>query len=314
MSSEVVNPETAQAPANGETQTMALERATPLRRDAIPVEFDPNDPVALYMNTGVFEQLQRVAKLMASSELVPQHLRGKQADCFLVAAQAFRWRMDPFSVAQHTFVTQGKLGYEGKLIAALINASGRTKENLKPVYSGEKGTPNRKVTITATIKGEDEPRTVDGTVDEWKTNNEKWKTIPDQMLMYRGAREWARRHAPEIVLGIQAEEEIEPEPAQAPRPRTLDALAERIETTVAPAPAKAEPKATVPSTRAQSKPAPPPPPPAAAATTEPPPDDSEPVCDCAEPKGRPGMLCETCAAPIPKPPAAPSAGQQKLPR
>jgi len=241
MATEVVNHESAQQ--EQESRALAAPAPLPPRQTAIPVVFDPGDPVALYMNTDVFAQLQRVAKLMCSSGLVPVHLRGadKQADCFLVAAQAFRWRMDPFSVAQHTYVLSGKLGYEGKLIAALINASGKLAENLKPVYAGEKGTPQRRVTIVGVLKAGGE-RSIDGTVAEWQTTNAKWKEIPDQMLFYRGAREWARRHMPEVVLGIQAEEELVEAPAAAPRPRTLDALTERIETvkTVNPEPSPAQ--------------------------------------------------------------------------
>lgn len=225
---------------------------------APPIDFDADDPVSLYMNTGIFEQLQRVAKMMSKANLVPAHLRtlykddgtikeDKTADCFLVAAQAFRWRMDPFSVAQHTFVTSGKLGYEGKLIAGLINASGKLRANLKPVYSGNAG-DGRTVQIVGRIKGEEEDRVIEGNVGGWKTTNEKWKSMPDQMLFYRGAREWARRHMPEVMLGISAEEEIaETVPMERgpggtfvqAAPATLGALTEKLRE--APAPAAAQP-------------------------------------------------------------------------
>jgi hypothetical protein len=215
-----------------------LPAVIPKAPASTPVAFDADDPISLYMNSGIFEQLQRVAKMMAKANLVPAHLRGdeKIADCFLVAAQAFRWRMDPFSVAQHTFVTQGKLGYEGKLIAGLINASGRLQANLKPIYSGARGTPDRAVRIVGRIKGEAEDREIEGTVKDWKTNNEKWSTMPDQMLVYRGAREWARRHMPEVMLGIQADEEVAETVALQPQadgsfaaPRTLEALTEKLQ-------------------------------------------------------------------------------------
>lgn len=190
------------------------------QRDRIQVSFDQSNPAAVYLDTGLFEQLQRVAKMMSSSALVPEHLRNvpargdqkaidRSADCFLVVTQALRWGMDPFSAAQHTFVLSGKLGYEGKLIAALINASGKTVGNLKPIYEGPKGKPERRVRIVARIKGETEDRDVEGSVAEWATQNAKWKEIPDQMLMYRGAREWARRHMPEVMLGIQSDDEVE---------------------------------------------------------------------------------------------------------
>lgn len=200
-------------PANGQ----ALAPAKPVR-DRIQVHYDPSDPASLYMDTGIFEQLQRVAQMMAKSSLVPAHLRylpddeqaikeQRIADCFLVTAQAFRWRMDCFAVAQHTFVLKGKLGYEGKLIAAIINASGRIEQNLAYEYSGDPG-PGRKVVVSATLKGEKKVRTVEGTVAAWATENDMWRKDQDQILSYRGAREWARRHMPEIILGIAAEEEL----------------------------------------------------------------------------------------------------------
>lgn len=171
--------------------------------------FDPNDPVALYMNTGLFEQLQRVAALMSKANVVPEYLRGpeKLSDCFLVVSQAFRWGMDPFAVAQCTYVLKGKLGYEGKLIAAVVNVSGRLTAPLKPTYRG--AGPDRIVTISGQFKQEAEPRTVEGSVRSWGTENKMWKDDPDQILFYRGAREWARRHMPEAVLGVQAEEEVD---------------------------------------------------------------------------------------------------------
>ena len=242
MATEPVTSQTVQAEVVGPPTASAALVPRPA------VSFDADDPVSLYMNTGIFDQLQRVAKMMAKANLVPAHLRGdeKIADCFLVAAQAFRWRMDPFSVAQHTFVTSGKLGYEGKLIAGLINASGRLKSNLKPIYSGPAGL-ERKVTIVGHILGEAEERVIDGTVSQWQTANEKWKTMPDQMLFYRGAREWARRHMPEVMLGISAEEEIveaERVPVGLMAPRSLDELAEKLKAE-APAPA-ADPAPTEP--------------------------------------------------------------------
>jgi len=172
------------------------------------VAVDFNDPVAVYLDSQIFGQLQRVANLMSSASLVPVHLRGPQklGDCFLVAAQAFRWGMDPFAVAQATYVVSGKLGYEGKLIAAIVNASGKLAGSLSYDYSGHGD--DRKVVVSGKLRGEDKAREIDGTVAGWKTNNEQWKKNPDQMLAYRGAREWARRYMPEAVLGIQADEEV----------------------------------------------------------------------------------------------------------
>ena len=184
---------------------------TTLPTAARSVAVDFNDPVAVYLDSDIFAQLQRVAKLMSSASLAPAHLRGegKLGDCFLVAAQAFRWRMDPFSVAQHTYVLSGKLGYEGKLIAAVVNSSGKLQGSLDYRYSGSGD--QRSVTVSGKLLGDAEPREIVGTVGGWKTSNEQWKKNPDQMLAYRGAREWARRYMPEAVLGIQAEDDLAPQ-------------------------------------------------------------------------------------------------------
>lgn len=181
---------------------------TPSAPRAVAVDF--NDPVAIYLDSDVFSQLQRVAKLMSSASLAPAHLRGegKLGDCFLVAAQAFRWRMDPFSVAQHTYVLSGKLGYEGKLIAAVVNSSGRLQGSLDYRYTGTGD--QRMVTVSGKLIGDTATREIAGSVGGWKTSNEQWKKNPDQMLAYRGAREWARRYMPEAVLGIQADDELAP--------------------------------------------------------------------------------------------------------
>lgn len=194
-------PATEETPAANGTDK-ALAAPTP----RAPVDFDPDDPTSIYMNAGPFEQLQRVASMMSKAGLVPAHLRGADhvADCFLVAAQAFRWRIDPFAVAQHSFVVSGKLGYEGKLIAAVINTHRKIEKNLDYRYSG--AGKDRKVVVFAQLKGEDKVREIEGTVEQWATENPKWKSMPDQMLSYRGAREWARRHLPEAVLGIDADE------------------------------------------------------------------------------------------------------------
>lgn len=237
----------APAPPEGNLPTVTAPLPPPASTRP-PVEFDADDPVSLYMDGGVFEQLQRVAKLMSSSGLVPDHLKGKVADCSLVAAQAFRWRMDPFAVAQHTFVLQGKLGYEGKLIAAVVNSHRRIEKRLDYTYSGDGQA--RRVVVTAQIKGEKQERQIEGTVQGWATNNEQWKKSADQMLAYRGAREWARRHMPEAMIGIQAEEEVRETVSLergadgtygAPAPATLSALTEKLQTAAPPTVAAAPP-------------------------------------------------------------------------
>ncbi len=178
------------------------------------------------LDTAMFEHMQRIATMMASSNLVPEHLnkvmkvKGTEimltakeavANCFLVTNQAIRWRMDPFAVAQHTFVTKGKIGYEGKMIAAVINTHPAIEKRLSYAYAGSG--KERAVTVTAKLKGDTEPRSVVGKVKDWETTGagSPWSNPNqhDQMLSYRGAREWARRWLPEAALGVWGDDELE---------------------------------------------------------------------------------------------------------
>jgi hypothetical protein len=147
----------------------------------------------------------RLAEMMAKGKMVPEHLRNP-SDMLMVIEQACRWGMSPFAVAQCTAIVRGRISYEGKLVSAAINASGVLQGRLDYVFSGEGAT--RAVTARGTMRGEDKPREVVVTLASAKTDNEHWKKSPDQMLSYHAARVWARRHAPEVMLGVYSPEEF----------------------------------------------------------------------------------------------------------
>jgi hypothetical protein len=181
------------------------------------------------LDTNKFNAMLGIAKVMAQGSLCPKHLTHErikkgdnvewkaftkeqaEANCFMVVNQAVAWHTDPFQVAQSTYVTSGRIGYEGKLLAAVINMHPKMARDLKYQLEGPLGTDQRKVTVVGYLKGEgDEPRTIDGTVGDWKTNNGPWRLSQyDQQLCYRGAREWARRHLPQAIFGILADDEVE---------------------------------------------------------------------------------------------------------
>lgn len=146
-----------------------------------------------------------LAEFMSKAQLVPQHLQGKAADCLLVIEQAVRWGLSPFAVAQATSVIKGKLMFEGKLVIGVVNARGGLEERLAFTYDGEGST--RHVVVSGRFTGEKEPRTVDVFLKDVRTSNEMWIKQPDQQLAYSGARIWARRFAPELMLGVYTPEE-----------------------------------------------------------------------------------------------------------
>lgn len=176
------------------------------------------------------DQAIRLADMMANSNLVPDHLRGQAADCFMVIEQSTRWRMSPFAVAQCTSVVHGQLMYEGKLVLAALHNSGILSNRISFDFEGHEQL--LAVTVSGTIRGENEPRTVRVAISEVRTENKMWSKQPQQQLCYSGARVWARRHAPEVMLGVYTPEEFAdagppPEPGErnvTPAPEQPQAL------------------------------------------------------------------------------------------
>ena len=163
-------------------------------------------PVPSMSPSNMGEAMQ-LANMMATAKLVPPALQKSPADCLLVIEQALRWGMSPFAAAQAVSVISGKLMFEGKLVAAVINANGNLQERLSYDYAGDGD--NRAITVSGLLNGEKKPRTVDVKLKDAKTSNKVWQTQPDQQLMYHGVRVWARRHMPELMMGVYSPEEFE---------------------------------------------------------------------------------------------------------
>jgi len=168
------------------------------------------------MPTSIHEAIQ-LSEIMAKANLVPEHLRGKSGDCLLIVMQAQRWGMDAVSVAQCTSVVHGRLCYEGKLVAAALYAMGAVEGRLE--YDIQGSGQAASIIVTGTPRGGSGPQTVRGTVKDWRTFTKNkdgkqvenaWDKIPEDMLVYRGTRQWARRYAPEALLGVYTPDEVEP--------------------------------------------------------------------------------------------------------
>lgn len=177
--------------------------------------------------TTIGEAIQ-VAELLSRSRVIGEHLRGSVADCFLIVNQARLWRMDPFALAQGTSFIQGKMMYEGKVIAAAIQSVGNLSKRLDYEYEGSGD--NRTVTASGTLRGEDKARTVSVRLKDAKTTNKMWASQPDQQLAYYAARVWGRRHVPEVVLGVYAPEDF-------PEPTMRDITPPKVEPPAPPPPA-----------------------------------------------------------------------------
>ncbi len=150
------------------------------------------------------------ADLMASAAVtVPQHLRGKKADCLAITMQAARWNMDPFAVAQKTHLVNGALGYEAQLILAVLQSTGAIEG--APYYEYQGKATDLECRVGMILPGETEPRWTQWVKNgDIKTRNSPlWQTNPAQQLGYLQVKYWARQYAPGAILGIRTKDELE---------------------------------------------------------------------------------------------------------
>ena len=163
-------------------------------------------------------QCMQLAQVMSQMSLLPDHLRQDrakkelpaeqvQANCFRIVNQALRWDVDPFALIDETYVVAGKLGYQGKLVAAIVNTrAGLVDGGLHYEFVGEGD--KLTVTVSGTFPG-GRTETIELSVGDAKTSNEMWKKDPRQKLVYSGATKWARRHCPQVIMGIMTVDDLE---------------------------------------------------------------------------------------------------------
>lgn len=154
-------------------------------------------------------QILEFAKIMAVSDIgIRKHLRNNPGACAAVCLQAGRWAMDPFMVANKSYLVNDQIAYESQLIAAVVNTRAPIRGRLKTRFIGEGD--GRQCIAWATFEGEDEPTEVQSPPFGKITpkNSPLWKSDPDQQLAYYTQRLWARRQVPELLLGVYDIDEV----------------------------------------------------------------------------------------------------------
>ncbi|PQA72181.1 recombinase RecT [Brucella oryzae] len=153
-------------------------------------------------------EVVRFAEVMCKADIaLPKHLRGNAGACMAVAMQALEWQMSPFAVASKSYSVNGTIAYEAQLIAAVVNTRSGIKGRLKYAFNGSGS--DMTCTVTGTLDGE-ECEYTSPTIGTIPTKNSPlWKSDPQQQLGYFSARSWARRHCPEVLLGVYDRDEAE---------------------------------------------------------------------------------------------------------
>lgn len=188
--------------------------------------------LAIMFNDRLYDRCKQIAGVMARAEgFTPPHLIGKTEACFAVVTRAITWKLDPQAVAQSTYQTPGgRIGYEGKLVQAILENSGRLEANVDyeligdwskingnfEIGKSDKGRDFAKpkwtrqdakaggcgVIVSAQIKGEKERRTLTFMLETcFPLNSTLWATRPDQQIKYTACRAFANTVAPGILMG-----------------------------------------------------------------------------------------------------------------
>lgn len=160
-----------------------------------------------------FEHAQRVAKALASSDLVPKEFKGNVANTLIALEIANRIGASPLFVMQNLYLVHGKPSWSSTFIISVINQNEKF-EGLEYELTGEgeslscfcwsyrKGTKDKVVGPTVTMK----MAKAEGWLDK---NGSKWKTMPELMIRYRAATFFGRLYAPEVLMGFHTSDEIQ---------------------------------------------------------------------------------------------------------
>lgn len=189
-------------------------------------------PLSAFSSENAFVSVQRMAKALASSTLVPDAYRGEAnlGNCIIALELSQRIGASVMAVMQSMVPIHGKPTWSAAFLIATVNSCGRFSP-MRFRWVGKENTDEWGCRAYA-VEREGNLELVGALVtiamakaEGWYTKNgSKWKTMPEQMLQYRAAAFWTRAYAPEIALGMHTAEEIAdtPEAQQVVKPAVVD--------------------------------------------------------------------------------------------
>jgi hypothetical protein len=185
---------------------LALQQTTPTQSQAL----------SAFSSESAFVSVQRMAKALASSTLVPDAYRGEAnlGNCIIALELSQRIGASVMAVMQSMVPIHGKPTWSAAFLIATVNSCGRFSP-MRFRWVGKENTDEWGCRAYA-VEREGNLELVGALVtiamakaEGWYTKNgSKWKTMPEQMLQYRAAAFWTRAYAPEIALGMHTAEEI----------------------------------------------------------------------------------------------------------
>lgn len=177
------------------------------------IQLQQKQEVSVFTTGDAFDHAQRMAKVLSSSnELIPQIYRNNIPNCIIALETAARLRQSVLAVMANISIIHGKASLDSKFIIALINSSGKFKDDLEFDIQGE-GMSRSCIAYAEKHNGKivKSPRIdmVMAQAEGWlNKSGSKWKTMPDLMLMYRSAAFFGRLYCPDTLMGMQSNDEV----------------------------------------------------------------------------------------------------------
>ena len=182
----------------------------------LQVATQQQQPLSAFSSENAFVSVQRMAKALASSTLVPDSYRGEAnlGNCIIALELSQRIGASVMAVMQSMVPIHGKPTWSASFLIATVNSCGRFSP-MRFRWVGKEGTDDWGCRAYA-VEREGNLELVGALVtiamakaEGWYgKSGSKWKTMPEQMLQYRAAAFWCRAYAPEIALGMHTSEEI----------------------------------------------------------------------------------------------------------
>ena len=178
-------------------------------------------PLSAFSSENAFVSVQRMAKALASSTLVPDAYRGEAnlGNCIIALELSQRIGASVMAVMQSMVPIHGKPTWSASFLIATVNSCGRFSP-MRFRWVGKEGTDEwgcRAFAVERDSNLELVGALVNinmAKVEGWYgKSGSKWKTMPEQMLQYRAGAFWCRTYAPEIALGMHTSEEVQDTPA-----------------------------------------------------------------------------------------------------
>jgi len=165
--------------------------------------------------------MMKLSELLAKSNLVPDALKGKHADIYLVLLKGNELGLRPIQSLSNINVIKGKTAESSSLLVALCQQSPECEyfvrvDNEDPKFDLLEATYETK------RRGHPRPQrwtfTVQDAGRQGLINKDNWKRMPKEMLRARAKASLARDVYPDVVGGLYTPDEVESFDVPTPAP------------------------------------------------------------------------------------------------